>query len=443
MLRSTILRQKIISICNFKNCILRCGNIRCSGSRLPHYPWRTASTRCHGSSAAVAKESIVMEGLKQRIRTLGPITVADYMKEVLTSPVGGYYMQGDVFGERGDFITSPEISQMFGELIALWIIHEWSRLGCPRPLQLVELGPGRGTLADDVLRVFKQFPQLPLDTLSLHLIEVSPGMSDVQHKTLTGHQRRLKDEVNGGVIDGIPYRSASIKGGIPVSWYTSLSQIPSGFTCFLAHEFFDALPIHKFQKSSSGWREIMIDVDDDSNSPQDLRFVLSPAPTPASNSFIQASETRDHVEVCPTAAVIVQEMAGRIYSDGGMALIVDYGHDGTKTDTFRGFKNHQLHDVLSEPGTADLTADVDFAYLRRMVGDRAATYGPIHQGLFLQMMGIDTRLKALLKSTPSEEHKNLISGYKMLTQPDQMGERFKFFSILPHLPNQYVPAGFR
>lgn len=438
MLRSVFCHRLLLKSCTdwtkTKSLLNRTGSIH------PPVPFSKIQC-CHGNSAPAKKENIVLQRLQQRIRALGPITVADYMKEVLTSPFGGYYMQGDVFGQRGDFITSPEISQMFGELIALWIIHEWSRLGCPRPLQLVELGPGRGTLADDVLRVFKQFPQLPLDTLTLHLVEVSPNMSDVQHTTLTGQHKRAADDATDGILDRIPYRSAKTKAGIPVSWYTSLSQVPTGFTCFLAHEFFDALPIHKFQKTSSSWREIMVDTDE--NRGDELRFVLSPAVTPASNSYIQTNETREHVEVCPMAGVIVQEMADRVYSDGGLALIIDYGHDGTKTDTFRGFRQHQLHDALREPGTADLTADVDFAYLRQMVGDRAVTYGPIHQGLFLQMMGIHARLKALMQTTSTEEHKNLVSGYKMLTEPSQMGERFKLFSILPKLSNQYTPAGFR
>ncbi|XP_071501445.1 protein arginine methyltransferase NDUFAF7, mitochondrial-like [Diadema antillarum] len=438
MLRKVLTHQGVSRVVG--NQLLRMRCVRPTVLRGTSHP-NMLLVRCTREKSEERAMNPVSRRLKQRIRTLGPITVAEYMKEVLTSPVGGYYMQGDVFGQRGDFITSPEISQMFGELIALWIIHEWTMLGCPRPLQLVELGPGRGTLVEDVLRVLKQFPQLPLDTLTLHLVEVSPEMSDLQHARLTGQQEVEKSD-SSRLVDTIPYRSATSEDGIPIFWYTDLSQVPQGFSCFLAHEFFDALPIHKFQKTQSGWREVLIDVTDKADS-ADLRFVLSPAPTPASNAFIQKSETRDHIEVCPQAGVIAQEMANRIYSDGGLALIVDYGHDGTKTDTFRGFRQHKLHDVLSEPGTADLTADVDFSYLRQMVGDRATTYGPVHQGLFLQMMGIDTRLKALLKSAPPSDHKDLMSGYRMLTDPAQMGERFKFFSILPSLPHQYTPAGFR
>ncbi|XP_070578086.1 protein arginine methyltransferase NDUFAF7, mitochondrial-like isoform X2 [Ptychodera flava] len=355
------------------------------------------------------------------------------MKTVLTNPISGYYMKTDVFGAKGDFITSPEISQIFGELLGVWIVHEWMLLGSPQKLQVVELGPGRGTLAEDILRVFAKLMQIK-DVVSLHLVEVSPKMSEMQELKLTGvitgsadsgkDCERLQDGPAG-------YKTARAKNGTPVTWYRKLEDVPRGVpTCFIAHEFFDALPVHKIQKTEKGWHEVLVDVCNE-NATSPFQFVLSPTDTAVSRLFVQQDEMRSHVEVCPEGAVVAQNMAERISQDGGCALIVDYGHDGTKGDTFRGFRNHKLHDVLTEPGTADLTADVDFAFLRRMVADRAVCHGPISQRVFLKNMGIDYRLQALIQNANESQRKDLISGYRMLTDSDQMGNRFKFFAVLP------------
>lgn len=174
-------------------------------------------------------------------------------------------------------------------------------------------------------------------------------------------------------------------------------------------------------------------VDIDPEKPGQLRFVVVPSPTLASSTLVQADERRGHVEVCAEGGVFVQQLARRIENDGGAALIADYGHDGTKTDTFRGFKGHQLHDVLSSPGSADLTADVDFSYLRKMAGGGVACLGPVTQRLFLKNMGIDSRMQVLLRNcSDASTRKQLISSYDMLTNPAKMGERFLFFSLLHH-----------
>lgn len=158
---------------------------------------------------------------------------------------------------------------------------------------------------------------------------------------------------------------------------------------------------------------------------------MAPCATPA-EAFIQLDETRDHVEVCPDAGVIIQELSQRIALTGGGALIADYGHDGTKTDTLRGFCGHKLHDVLIAPGTADLTADVDFSYLRRMAQGKVASLGPVKQQMFLKNMGIDVRLKVLLDKSDEQSREQLLQQYDMLMNPKKMGERFNFFALLPH-----------
>ncbi|KAK7797698.1 hypothetical protein U0070_014362 [Myodes glareolus] len=331
----------------------------------------------------------VLRHLMYKIKSTGPITVAEYMKEVLTNPAKGYYVHHDMLGEKGDFITSPEISQIFGELLGIWFVSEWMSSGKSTTFQLVELGPGRGTLTGDILRVFSQLGSVLKNCdISIHLVEVSQKLSEIQALTLTEEKLPLERDA-----DSLVYMKGVSKSGIPVSWYRDLKDVPRGYSFYLAHEFFDVLPVHKFQHD----------------------------------------EKRDHVEVCPEAGIIIQELAQRIALTGGAALIADYGHDGTKTDTFRGFCGHQLHDVLTAPGTADLTADVDFSYLRRMAQGKVASLGPVEQRTFLKNMGIDVRLKVLLDNADEASVKQqLLRGYDMLMNPQKMGERFNFFALLPH-----------
>ncbi|XP_071752889.2 protein arginine methyltransferase NDUFAF7, mitochondrial isoform X1 [Centroberyx gerrardi] len=411
-------------------------------SALSSVRWRAAQSRfsCSSSPAEEKPRASMLRHLTSKIKATGPIPVAEYMREVLTNPVTGYYVRNNMLGPEGDFITSPEISQIFGELVGVWCVSEWMGAGRPSQLQLVEFGPGKGSLASDVLRVFSQLrAALGGASVSLHLVEVSPALSRIQAECLTGNQNQEADSEDEPV-----YRRGETSGGLPVCWYRRIDDVPAGFSIYLAHEFFDALPIHKFQRTEKGWREVMVDIDPEK--PDQLRFVLLPSPTLASSTLIQADEKRVHVEVCPEGGVIVQQLANRIAEDGGAALIADYGHDGTKTDTFRGFKGHQLHDVLASPGSADLTADVDFGYLRRMAGGGVACLGPVSQSDFLKNMGIDARLQVLLRncSDPSSRQQ-LVQGFDLLTDPRKMGERFRFFSLLHHsrLAKPKTPQGLK
>ncbi|XP_015713101.1 protein arginine methyltransferase NDUFAF7, mitochondrial [Coturnix japonica] len=299
-------------------------------------------------------------------------------------------------------------------------------MGKQNAFQLVELGPGTGTLTSDILRVFNQLASvLSKCDVSIHLVEVSPKLSAIQAEMLTGGKVQSNPENNSAYMKGIS------KTGIPIYWYRDIQDVPQGYSFYLAHEFLDALPIHKFQRTEKGWHEVLVDIDPEV--PDQLRFVLSPSRTPATENFIQPEETRDHVEVCPEAGILIQRLACRIEKNGGAALIADYGHDGTKTDTFRGFRNHKHHDVLKAPGTADLTADVDFSYLRKMAEGRTATLGPIRQREFLKNMGIDLRLQVLLQnSRDSATREQLLHSFDMLMNPKKMGDCFHFFALLPH-----------
>uniref|UniRef100_A0A8C1FKJ8 Protein arginine methyltransferase NDUFAF7 n=1 Tax=Cyprinus carpio carpio TaxID=630221 RepID=A0A8C1FKJ8_CYPCA len=393
---------------------------------MPEVRWTMWQNRfCSDSSIQrLESNSSIRKHLISKITATGPISVAEYMREALTNPVAGYYVKNDMLGAGGDFITSPEISQIFGELLGVWCVSEWMAAGKSNMFQLVELGPGRGSLASDILRVFSQLKTVLGETdISVHLVEVSPKLSQFQAECLTGDNTQPSDG------DQPVYRSGTTRTGLPIYWYRRIEDIPRGFSVFLAHEFFDAIPIHKFQRTEKGWREVMVDIDPES--PDKLRFVVSHSPTLASSILIQKDENRQHVEVCPEGGVIVQKLANRIAEDGGAALIVDYGHDGTKTDTFRGFKGHQLHNVLDAPGMADLTADVDFSYLRKMTGTEVTCLGPITQRSFLKNMGIDSRLQVLLRNCPDPSTRaQLVHSYDMLINPDKMGHRFQFFSVL-------------
>ncbi|KAK2550805.1 Protein arginine methyltransferase NDUFAF7, partial [Acropora cervicornis] len=353
----------------------------------------------------------------------------------------GYYMNKDVFGQAGDFTTSPEISQVFGELVGVWFVNQWMTSG-KKKLQLVELGPGRGTLASDVLRVnhrLETFHYILLDVMLISL-SMSPTLSGIQESTLTGGSHNdTKNEKQSGatrstafeneVGSDLCYKRCITQGGVPVSWYRAIQDAPlEENTFFLAHEFFDALPVHQFQKTDQGWREVLVDVTQEQGSFK-LRFVLAPGPTVASQALVPKGTLCTQIEVCPQAGAIIESMSEVIAKHGGCALIVDYGEEESARHTLR------------DPGTADVTANVDFSYLRNATRGKVQTFGPVTQRSFLQQMGIDMRMKILLEKADSSQAQALQSGYKMLTSPSEMGDKFKMFSLVQNgLPR---PAAFR
>ncbi|XP_073816902.1 protein arginine methyltransferase NDUFAF7 homolog, mitochondrial [Musca autumnalis] len=361
--------------------------------------------------------------LQTKILATGPISVAEYMREVLTNPLSGYYMNRDVFGKEGDFVTSPEISQIFGELVAIWILSEWQKLGSP-PFQLVELGPGRGTLMRDVIKVLSKFK---LSTgFSIHMVEISPHLSKIQAQQLCYNFDDCDSNVD------IYYRKGETASGTKIFWYSRLEDVPRNFSVVMAHEFFDALPIHKFQLDNGMWKEVLIDVAEQTGT--DFRLVLSKNQTPLSKIYSPVvGETRTSVEYSLEADRLIGLMAERFESDGGIGLIMDYGHFGEKSDTFRAFKKHALHDPLKSPGTADLTADVDFRQIKNIAekNNQVVCFGPVEQGIFLDRMQGKARLEALLRNALPESQETIKSAYDMLTHPNQMGSRFKFFSMFP------------
>lgn len=314
--------------------------------------------------------------LRALIAAKGPIPVSDYMALCLAHPTHGYYMTRDPLGRAGDFITAPEISQMFGELIGLWAAAAWQQMGGPAPVRLIELGPGRGTLMADVLRAAYALPAFR-SALRVHLVETSPVLEQRQRELL-------------GALT------------VPIAWHRDLAEVPDGVSIILANEFFDALPIHQAVKSTEGWHERVVSLDDAGR----LAFATAPSPSLPIAARVPAhlDEQAEPGTVFEwRCADIPRALAARL-AHGGAALIIDYGHaESGLGDTLQAVRGHRYADALETPGEADLTAHVDFAALRT-VAERAGAraFGPLTQGELLGRLGIEKRAARLKAAAPTK-----------------------------------------
>ncbi|KAH8552058.1 S-adenosyl-L-methionine-dependent methyltransferase [Umbelopsis sp. PMI_123] len=388
--------------------------------------------------------------------------MAHYMRQVLVNPLSGYYMKGDVFGAEGDFVTSPEISQMFGELAGIWYLTEWHRLGKPSKTQLVEFGPGRGTLMDDMLRALSRFPEMYQTIQGVQFVEASPGLRKVQRaKLIPGSQetdvKQVMDSRN------IPVQQCVRSDGISINWYDGIEDLPEAWTMIMAHEFFDALAIHTFEKTDEGWREMLVDFDDtsetwvllpakQSDSEYNFRLVRCPQETNASKTLTQDDmiknyKTGDRIEVSPDSWDTMRKMAEMLDRNGGVGLAIDYGQDRAQGYTLRAIRQHKIVHPMSDPGSADLSADVDFLALKNAAKPvpSISTYGPVTQGHFLRSLGIETRLKMLLQGAKSSERAlDMIKSYERLVNPKQMGDIYKVlaFSNDKDFRNTALPVAF-
>jgi NADH dehydrogenase [ubiquinone] 1 alpha subcomplex assembly factor 7 len=338
--------------------------------------------------------------LKRRIAAGGPVTVAEFMRLALAEQGAGYYATRDPLGGAGDFITAPEVSQMFGELIGLWCVDAWERAGAPDPFLLVELGPGRGTLMADALRAAKVRPAF-LSAMRLHLVEISHPLRDAQEQRL---------------------------GAFHPLWHDDLTTLPEGPALMIGNEFLDALPIHQFQMTAQGWRERGVGLIDDA-----LAWTLLP-PGPQLG-LLQAAHRRakpDEVaEVCPAALSIAGAIGTRMAEEGIAALFIDYGPVASAAgESLQAVKAHRFCDPLAEIGAADLTAHVDFAAIANAAREAGArVHGAVAQATFLETLGIRTRA-ALLSAKASEEDRAAIAqAMTRLIDPRQMGSLFKALAI--------------
>jgi SAM-dependent MidA family methyltransferase len=334
--------------------------------------------------------------LRRFIALDGPITVADYMRLCLGHPQHGYYTARDPFGAAGDFVTAPEISQMFGELIGAWAVAVWRQMGAPARVNLVELGPGRGTLMADALRAAKAAPDF-LSAVAIHLVETSPALRAAQESNLASR--------NG-----------------TIAWHYRIEDVPEGPLIGIANEFIDALPIDQFVKDR-GWHFRMVGLAEDR-----LAFMVAPDPLPGNTESVEA----------PAGAILERRhdrpaalLARRLAEHGGAALIIDYGHAASGFgDTLQAVADHTFADPLAAPGEADLTAQVDFAALARTaVREGARAPGPLTQGDFLRRLGIEQRAARLKANATQQQAADIDAALARLTAPDQMGELFKVLAI--------------
>jgi len=307
--------------------------------------------------------------IRRRIAAAGPMPVAEFMALCLTDAEHGYYTTRDPFGERGDFVTSPEISQMFGELVGLWMAAVWKQMGAPPNLRVIELGPGRGTMMADALRAAKVMPAFR-DALVLHFVEISPALQAAQEKTL----------------EQLP---------VPLFWHAALKDVPPGPAIVVANEFFDALPVNQAVKTERGWHERLVEIDAVGN----LAFALAPRPLAQFERLLPAA-----ARSAPEGSIfewrsgtVAMELGRRLAAEGGAALVIDYGHAQSAVgETLQAVGRHAYVDPLTAPGSIDLTAHVDFEALGKAVEAMgAAAYGPIEQAEFLRRLGIETRAAAL------------------------------------------------
>ncbi len=356
------------------------------------------------------------EHLKSRIAKKGPLTVAQYMEEALGHPRYGYYMASDPFGANGDFTTAPEISQIFGELIGLWCAVVWRGMGAPSLLRLAELGPGRGTLLADAMRAGAKAPGF-VEAVRLHLIETSPVLRRRQQETL---------------------KDAALKH--QPSWHEDFDDVPDGSLLVIANEFFDALPVRQFQRTDDGWAERLVDADPGKDG--GFRFVLSDPVEPDMASELLSVPSGSLIETCAAAKDIVGDMARRVSTLGGAALIVDYGHAKSAAgETMQAVKDHAYHDPLDAPGDADLTAHVDFGALSGAALEAGASvHGPLSQGAFLENLGIHARAEALIAAASGFQAADIRAAVARLTSPGEMGTLFKVMAITH--PELAPPPGF-
>jgi SAM-dependent MidA family methyltransferase len=322
-------------------------------------------------------------------------------------PDHGYYATRDPFGAGGDFTTAPEISQMFGELLGLCLAQAWRDQGAASSFTLAELGPGRGTLMADALRVTRQVPGFHA-AMRLCLVEASPTLRRRQAAALE------------------PYAPA---------WCDGVADLPEGPLFLIANEFFDALPIRQFTRTDAGWSETVVGL-------ADGRLTLGRAPPAALAALAhRTGDTRvgEVVETCPQALPIMAEIGRRVAQSGGAAVIVDYGGWHSRGDTFQALQGHRFCDPLAAPGEADLTAHVDFEALA--LAARPARAAPLlTQGALLSRLGIAARAARLeqgLAGAALDAHRQATH---RLTAPAEMGNLFKALAV--HDPKAPPPPGF-
>jgi NADH dehydrogenase [ubiquinone] 1 alpha subcomplex assembly factor 7 len=354
--------------------------------------------------------------IRRRIAAAGPMPVGQYMALCLGDPQHGYYVTRDPLGAQGDFTTAPEVSQMFGELIGLWMASMWQQIGSPEHVRLIELGPGRGTMMNDAIRAARLVPDFT-KAAALHLVEISPPLQAMQQQTLAGLE-------------------------MPVSWHKSLTDVPAGAAIVVANEFFDALPVNQAVKMPDGWHRRAIATAPDGS----FGYVAEPEPIPHFEPTLPASVrgARDGEIFEWRSGTETMDLGRRIARETGAALVIDYGHAESATgETLQALRDHLFADPLSNPGEADITAHVDFEALgRRLETMGARVFGPIEQAAFLDRLGIRTRAATLKANVARDKAHEIDTALARLTSSGRtgMGTLFKVMAVTS--PKTGTPPGF-
>lgn len=356
-----------------------------------------------------------MTPLYQKLVTLieseGPISVERYMALCLGDPEHGYYMTRDPFGTRGDFTTAPEITQMFGELIGLWIADLYLKLDTPKSIAIAEIGPGRGTLMADAIRAMRAVPNL-VESAHIFLIETSPVLTRMQQNHLAS-------------------------SGAKISWLQSVDELPDDLTIIISNEWFDALPIRQYQRVENGWAERLIGLD------AERKLILgidTLRVLPASDD-VATGTVRERAVIGET---LMGQITTRLQTYGGAFLAIDYGSAQSGFgDTLQAVQDHRFVPVYEEPGEADLTTQVDFAALLRVAQKAGARiFGPIQQGDFLLSLGLQERASRLMEQADDNQKKAIVAAFERLTNREKtgMGALFKVIAVThAQFPE---PAGF-
>ena len=332
-----------------------------------------------------------------QIMSQGPMSLSTYMNLCLTHPTLGYYRKADPLGETGDFITAPEISQMFGEMIGIWVAQVWQQLGSPTKFTLAELGPGRGTLMADCLRVLQSVPGI-LDAAEIFLVETNPVLIEKQRELLAEYK---------------------------INWRSEIEEFKNdeGPLVVITNEFFDALPIKQFQFSEGKWHERCVGLKDGQRV-----WGLSPTPLPADAIPAHAANAKDNevIENVFVAQQVTSEIADIIVERSGALLAIDYGYGESQTgETLQALKAHKSVDPLAEPGSADLTTHVDFGALADVALKKSCMSGRMMtQAEFLKSMGIEPRAQNLSAGTPRAAEKINADLHRLISD-DEMGNLFK------------------
>ena len=354
--------------------------------------------------------------IRRRIAAAGPMPVNEYMTLCLADAEHGYYTTRDPFGAGGDFITAPEVSQMFGEMIGLWMAAVWKQMGSPENLRVVELGPGRGTMMKDALRAAKVMPAFR-DAVIIHLVEISPA--------LVAYQQRTLEPLS-----------------MPIYWHPALADVPAGPAIVLANEFFDALPINQAVKSERGWHERLIEID----SAGYLAFTIAPDPIPQFDRLLPPA-----VRNAPDDSIfewrsdnVGFDLGTRLARDGGAALVIDYGHaQSAAGETLQAVGKHAYANPLSTPGGIDLTAHVDFQALGNAIEAMGTNgYGPITQSQFLRRLGIVTRAASLKTKAADAVAAEIDAALNRLISEGEAGMGALFKAAAFAHPSLGVPPGF-